>query len=224
MSTEPFKLKDILYGLVIPILVAILILLFPTVIREALDSAFPPPDMMTGDPGSPYAFLTVIFTHGFAQMIMFGVPLILGLLWNKWAGGAAGFIMGTLYYVAMAGYNIMDSLIVFGTEYTPNLYSDPSFIGNYIVGGILIGYIAGALNNKSYNFKRMLGAGLTAGITVGMLQFVLNMTVAYAAYMSQADPFYAFYLVMLPMAILGILAPIIAKVFTWYGLMPGGYS
>ena len=137
MSTEPFKLKDILYGLVIPILVAILILLFPTVIREALDSAFPPPDMMTGDPGSPYAFLTVIFTHGFAQMVMFGVPLILGLLWNKWAGGAAGFIMGTLYYVAMAGYNIMDSLIVFGTEYTPNLYSDPSFIGNYIVGGIL---------------------------------------------------------------------------------------
>ena len=106
MSTEPFKIKDILYGLVVPILVAILILLFPTVIRSALDGFFPPPDMMTGDPGSPYAFITVIFTHGFALMVMFGVPLILGLIWNKWAGGAAGFIMGTLLYLANAGYNI----------------------------------------------------------------------------------------------------------------------
>jgi hypothetical protein len=222
MSTEPFKLKDILYGLVVPILVAILILIFPVVLRPALDSWFPPPDMVTGDPGSPYAFLTVIFTHGFAQMVMFGVPLILGLIWNKWAGGAAGFIMGTLFYLAYAGYNIAYSTEQFGMS--ENLYKDPSFLGNYIVGGILTGYIAGALNNKSYTFRRMLGAGLTAAVTVGMLQFVLNMTVAFAAWMSQQDPFQAFYLVMLPMVILGILAPIIAKVFTWYGLMPGGYS
>jgi hypothetical protein len=224
MSTEPFKLKDILYGLVIPILVGVLILLFPTVIRAALDGFFPPPDMMTGDPGSPFAFITVIFTHGFALMVMFGVPLLLGLLWNKWAGGAAGFIMGTLLYLANAGYNIMYSFEAFGVDGMSNLYRDPSFIGNYIVCGILIGYIAGALSNKSFNFKRMLGASLTAAITVGVIQFVLNMTVAFSAWMTQADPFSAFYQVLLPMAILGILAPIIAKVFTWYGLLPGGYS
>jgi len=224
MSTEPFKLKDVLYGVVVPILIAILILLFPTVIREALDGFFPPPDMMTGDPGSPYAFITVIFTHGFALMVMFGVPLILGLLWNKWAGGAAGFIMGTLLYLANAGYNIFYSFEAFGVEGMTNLYRDPSFIGNYIVCGILIGYIAGALSNKSYSFKRMLGASLTAALTVGVMQFVLNMTVAFSAWMSQMDPFTSFYQVLLPMVILGILAPIIAKVFTWYGLMPGGYS
>jgi hypothetical protein len=223
MSTEPFKLKDVLYGLVIPIIVAIIILLFPTVIRQALDSAFPAGDVMTGEGASPYAFLTVIFTHGFAQMVMFGVPLILGLIWNKWAGGASGFIMGTLFYIAYAGYNIMYSIQYFGAEFAQNLYADPSFIGNYILGGILIGYIAGALNNKSFTFKRMLGAGLTAAITVGMLQFVLNMTVAFSAWMSQSDPFQAFYLVMLPMVLLGIIAPIIAKVFTWYGIMPGGH-
>jgi len=221
-ETEPFKLKDILYGLVLPIVVAIIILLFPTVIRSALDSTFPPPNMATGDPGSPYAFLTVIFTHRFALMVIFAVPLIVGLIWNKWAGGAAGFLLGTLYYIAFAGYNIIDSYILYGVW--TNLFKDPSFIGNYIVCGILIGYIAGALNNKSYNFKRMIGAGLTAAITVGVIQFVLNMTVAFSAYMSQADPFYAFYLVMLPMIILGIIAPIIAKVFTWYGIMPGGHS
>ena len=36
-------------------------------------------------------------------MIVLGIPLVLGLLWNKWAGGAAGFIMGGMYYVASAG-------------------------------------------------------------------------------------------------------------------------
>ena len=130
--------------------------------------------------------------------------------------------MGTLYYLANAGYNIMYSIQYFGVEYAYNLYADPSFIGNYILGGILIGYIAGALNNKSYSFKRMLGAGLTAAITVGVMQFILNMTVAYAAWMAQADPFTAFYQVLLPLVILAIIAPIIAKVITWYGLSPSG--
>jgi len=224
MSAEPFKKKDILYGLVIPLLVALIILLFPTIIKDTFDVWFPPGDPMAGIDPSPWAFITVIFTHGLAQMVMFGIPLIMGLIWNKWAGGATGFIMGTLFYLAYAGYNIMYSLETFGLEYTYNLYKDPSFIGNYIIGGILIGYIAGALNNKSYSFKRMLGAGLTAGITVGVLQFLLNITVAYGAWMSQADLFYSFYLVMLPNLLLGILAPIIAKVMMWYGLMPGGYS
>lgn len=170
--------------------------------------------MMTGDPGSPYAFLTVIFTHGFAQMVVFAIPLILGLLWNKWAGGCAGFIMGTLYYLAYAGY--------FTSLTTLNMYRDPSFIGNYIVAGILVGYIAGALNNGSFNFKRMLGAGLTAAITAGVLQFVFNVTVALygASEMSASDPLNAAFLTMLPMVLLGVIAPIVAKVMTWYGLSP----
>jgi hypothetical protein len=179
---------------------------------------------MTGEGASPYAFLTAIFTHGFAQMVIFAIPLILGLIWNKWAGGAAGFILGTLLYLGEAGYNIMWTTNNFGTEMLAmqgtNLYADPSFIGNYIVGGILIGYIAGGLNKGSMSFKRMIGAGLTAAIVVGVLQFIFNMTVAFAAYMSQADPGYALFLVMLPMIILGIIAPIIAKVMTWYGLQP----
>jgi hypothetical protein len=223
METEKFKLKDIGYGLVIPILVGLLIVAFPAVLRPALDSWFPPPNMMTGAAGSDYAFITVIFTQGFSLIVMFAIPVILGLIWNKWAGGAAGFIMGTLYYVAYAGYNIMVSLKTFGLDYTYNLYADPSFIGNYIVGGILIGYIAGALNNGSYHFKRMLGAGLTAAIAIGVLQFVLNYTVSFGAWMTQSDPVYAFWTTLLPMVILGVLTPIIAKVMTWYGLSPKGH-
>jgi hypothetical protein len=159
-------------------------------------------------------------------MVMFAVPLIFGLTWNKWAGGAVGFITGTLYYLAFAGYNIFYSIENFGVDSIIhfNLYKDPAFIGDYIVCGILIGYIAGALNNKSYGFKRMLGASLTAAITVGMIQFVLNMTVALAAYMARADPFQAWYQALLPMLILGFVIPVIAKVMTWYGITPTGHS
>ena len=232
MSTEPFKIKDILYGFVVPVLVALLILAFPIVIGPTLGEWFPAGDPLTMEGASDWAFLTQIFTHGFASMVIFGVPLILGLLWNKWAGGAAGFIMGTLYYIAFASYNTWWTLLTYGNGidaatglmYTTNLLADPSFIGNYIVGGILIGYIAGALSNKSFNFKRMLGAGLTAALTIGVMQFFLNITVASGAWMAQADLFQAFYLQVLPMTILGIIGPILAKVFTWYGLLPGGYS
>jgi len=230
---EKFKLADILYGLVVPILIGILIIAFPAVIQPALDGVFPPGDMMT--PPSDYAFITVILTHGFSQMIVLGVPLILGLLWNKWAGGAAGFLTGTLYYVAWSGYNTQYSIDMalqayyamgndpnyFIQSLPPNLWADPSFIGNWIVGGILIGYIAGALNNKSFSFKRMLGAGLTAAIAVGVMQFTLNMTVAAGAWMAQADPGFTLFTVMLPSVLLGVIAPILAKVMTWYGLLPG---
>ena len=232
---EKFKLADILYGLVVPLLIGILIIAFPTVLRPALDSWFPVGDMIAGTEGSPYAFLTVIFTHGFAQMIILGVPLILGLLWNKWAGGAAGFLTGTLYYVAWAGYNTqfsvqiaLDAYYAMGNDpnmfiqsLPPNLWTDSSFIGSWIVGGILIGYITGALNNKSMSLKRMLGAGLTAAITVGVIQFTLSMTVAYGAWMAQADPGFTLFTVMLPAILLGIIGPILAKVMTWYGLILG---
>ena len=60
--------------------------------------------------------------------------------------------MGTLYYVAFAGYNIQYSLINYQLHTNP--YADPSFIGDYIVGGILIGYMAGSLNKRSMNVSK----------------------------------------------------------------------
>jgi hypothetical protein len=234
LETQKFKLSDVLYGLVIPLVVGIVIILFPAVLRPFLDQTFPPADMFTGAAGSPYAFLTVIFTHGFASMVVLAVPMVLGLTWNKWAGGAAGFITGSFYYVAFAGYNTQYSVKIAIDAYNamgsdpnifiqslpPNLYADPSFIGNWIVGGVLIGYIAGALTNGSMNFKRMLGAGLTASVAVAMMQFILNMTVASGAWMAQGNPGFALFTVMLPGILLGIIIPIIAKVMSWYGLQP----
>jgi hypothetical protein len=232
METEKFKLKDIGYGFLIPVIVAILIVIFPAVLRPALDSWFPPPDMATGAAGSSYAFITVIFTHGFALIVCFVIPVILGLILNKWAGGAAGFLLGTLYYVSYAGYYVAENARNFLTyviadptvantkAMLPNLYADPSFIGAYIVGGLIIGYMAGALNNGSYNFKRMLGAGLTAGLTVGLFTYILNYTVAYGAWMTRGDPWFSLFTTMLPMILLGIIGPVVAKVMMWYGLQP----
>ncbi|MCW4010231.1 MAG: hypothetical protein NWF05_06375 [Candidatus Bathyarchaeota archaeon] len=197
-----------------PIIVAVIIMLFPVFIGPAANSAF--------GTESP---LPQILTHGFALMVMFAIPILVGLIWNKWAGGAAGFLLGTLYYLAYAGYYSVGIAAEWGAPYYPGgLYRDPSFIGNYIVGGVLIGYIAGALNNKSWSFKRMFGAGMTAAFTVGIMQFVLNYQVSFGAWMTQSDPLYAFWTTMLPMVILGVIGPIVAKVMTWYGIYPGGQS
>ncbi len=208
METEKFKVADILYGFVVPVIIGLVIVAFATVLRTFLVSSLP------GDSPIPH-----ILTFGFAQMILFGAPLMLGLVWNKWAGGAAGFIMGAIYYLAMAGYS---SFTYLEYGYTYNFFADAGLIV-YIVVGILMGYIGGALNNKSSSFKRMLGAGLTAAITTGLIQFLVNIQFALEPNrnMALADPMYAFFLTMLPQIILGILVPIIAKVFTWYGLAPG---
>ena len=45
---------------------------------------------------------------------------------------------------------------------------------------VIIGYMAGALNNESTNFKRMLGAGLTAAIITAIIQAYLNYTISLA--------------------------------------------
>jgi len=207
METEKFKLKDVGYGLVIPLLVGLLILFFAVILRPYLVNNLPMDNPL------PH-----ILTFGFAQMILFGVPIVLGLVWNKWAGGAAGFLMGTVYYLSMAGYS---SFAYLGYGQTWNFFADASLLC-YIVDGILIGYIAGALNNGSYNFKRMLGAGITASLAVAMIQFMVNYYFALQPNrdMTTGDPAYAFFLVIVPNIALGVITPIVSKVMTWYGLQP----
>ena len=205
METEKFKLADIFYAIVIPIILVLLIFVLAVYVNVS---------------GTYHVLgqgaIAVILTQGFSQMIVLGIPLVIGLLWNKWAGGAAGFIMGGMYYVASAGL-----YTGYYTTYNPpqNFFGDISMLF-YLVNAVIIGYMAGALTKGSTNFKRMLGAGLTAAITVGVLQFVLNYSVSFGAWMTQGNPGDALFKVMLPMIILGFIGPIIAKVMTWYGLQP----
>ena len=112
-----------------------------------------------------------------------------------------------------------------------NFFGDMSMLG-YLVMAVIIGYMAGALNNKSTNFKRMLGAGLTAAVITAIIQAYLNYTVSLTPAMTMNHGMwastsisgiagvYGFVLAFVPSIALGVIVPIIAKVMTWYGLQP----
>jgi len=213
MEENKFKLADIFAGIIIPLILFLLIYVLAVYINV----------------GGTYHVIgatntiAVILVNGFAEMIILGIPLVLGLLWNKWAGGAAGFIMGGLYYVAQAGqYNgIYASAGV--TSY--NFFGDISML-YWIVYGVIIGYMAGALNNGSTNFKRMIGAGFTASVIVAVLKAYMNYTISLAPARQMAqdswaqDPVLAVVTNFVPGIALGVIVPILGKVMTWYGIQP----
>ncbi|NLB75331.1 MAG: DUF2929 family protein [Crenarchaeota archaeon] len=210
MAENKINISAILTGIAIPLILILLIFVLAVYVN----------------PGGSHTLLgadviAVILTSGFAEMIILGIPLVLGLLWNKWAGGAAGFIMGGMYYVASAGhYNGL-----FGTMMGLNYYGDISMLF-WIVYGVVIGYMAGALSNGSTNFKRMLGAGLTASIIISVIKAYLNVTVSLEIGRQMAidswaqDPVLAVVTNFVPLIALGVIVPILAKVMTWYGLQP----
>jgi hypothetical protein len=219
LETPKFKLSDIFYAVIIPLILVLLIYLLayyvnPGGTKHVLGLA--------GTGGT----IAVIFTQGFAQMIVLGIPLVLGLIWNKWAGGAAGFITGGMYYLASAGLYTG----YYETSGHYNFFGDLSMLG-YLVCAIIIGYMAGALNNGSSSFKRMLGAGLTAALIVATLQAYFNYTLSLSPAMTMNHDnwaiktfgiagLYGFTLAFVPSIALGIIVPVIAKVMTWYGLQP----
>jgi len=228
LEPEKFKLSDIFNAIVIPIILVLLIAVLAIYVNP--NGQF----HVFGVDGTG-GTIAIILTQGFAQMIVLGIPLILGLLWSKWAGGAAGFIMGGMYYVASAGvYN--GYYASYGAEFYHNFFGDISMLF-YLVNAVIIGYMAGALNNGSTNFKRMLGAGLTSAIITAVIQVFMNynFTLDFAGATEQwildyspramahglwTDPVYGFVLAFVPSIALGVIVPILAKVMTWYGIQP----
>jgi hypothetical protein len=200
--------NDFIFGIILPIVAVFVIVLISKL-----------PSIV----GGGFGIVTGLTMEIGELVVIVGVPLALGLLWNKWAGGAAGFIMGSIYYVASAGqYN---GVYASAGVTTYNFFGDISMLF-WIVYGVIIGYMAGALTNGSTNFKRMLGAGLTSSIIVAVIQAYLNYTISLepARNMAQqswvADPVLAFVVAFVPGIALGVIVPILAKVMTWYGLQP----
>ncbi len=221
MEPEKFKLADIFYAIIIPLVLILLVLLLAIYVNPS------GPKHVLGVNGTG-GTLAVIFTQGFAQMIVLGIPLVLGLLWNKWAGGAAGFITGGMYYLASAG--LYTSYYATSSP-SYNFFGDISLLV-WIVNAVVIGYMAGALCNKSTSFMRMLGAGLTSAVIVATIQAYLNVTIAlkpsrdmgiglwHNTSLFGVAGIYGFVLAFVPSIALGVIVPIIAKVMTWYGLQP----
>jgi len=218
LEAERFKLSDILYGFIVPMILVLLIFVLAVYVNP--NGEF----HVLGDTDATIGgIIAAITSQGFAKMIVLGIPLLLGLTWNKWAGGAAGFIMGGMYYVAMAGKYSMDVVPwIQDIQGSANYFGDISMLF-YLVNAVIIGYMAGALSGGSMNFKRMLGAALTAGLTTAVIQAYLeyNFSLEIGRWMSQAmwdNPLDAFVKTFIPSILLGVIIPILAKVMSWYGL------
>ena len=79
---------------------------------------------------------------------------------------------------------------------------------------MLIGYMAGALNKRSDNFKRLLISGIVASTTGGIVLFTIFQ-------MSPANVVTGttgFALTVLAHIIAAVLTSVVAKIFFWYGM------
>jgi len=147
--------SDISLGIVIPIVIGILILLFPTVISDYLETVHVSfPEFIWGGPEIPLQYIiTIGITEG---ILTCAIPVTLGIAWNRWAGGASGFLTSILFTVSMAAY--------YGTGewgFVPTL----DWLG-VIVAGMLAGYIAGSV----MTMMRMKGrSGLKGMLIAGMV-------------------------------------------------------
>jgi len=178
--------NDILFGIILPV-----IAVFVIVLISKLQS------LVGGESGIVLGLTMEILE----LVVIVGVPLALGLLWNQWAGGASGFLMGTFYalYWANSFHGISGS----GTVLLA-----------YVVSPMLIGYMAGALNKRSDNFKRMLISALVASIIGGIVLF----TVFQMSSANVVTGTLGFALTVLTRMLAAVLTAVVAKVFFWYGM------
>jgi hypothetical protein len=203
-SWTDWNLNDIIWGIIIPLIVAFVIIIFP------LELA---PILLEIDPSYT---LNAIVVDGLGEAILtVGIPLFAGLIWNKFAGGAAGFLLGSIYAL------FSNDSIVWGISqgwYMPTgmFAADIANLG-YVVSAMLIGYMAGALNRGSYSFRRMLVASLIAAVIVGFFQL---WTASLSITMMVQDYVYSGFLIMLPKLIYAVIIPIFVTVFGWFGISP----
>ncbi|MEJ2271618.1 MAG: hypothetical protein P8X91_03875 [Candidatus Bathyarchaeota archaeon] len=189
LGWKEWNRSDIIYGVFAPIVVVLII-----VGVSQLDRLI----------GGGFNAVTGIIMQLEELLVIVAIPLLLGLIWNKWAGGASGFIMGTFYALYWAdSYRSPFSGATFGAN---------TILLGYILSSILIGYMAGAMNKRSDNFKRMLLVGAFSTTIAGILLFGI-FQISPVNVVTGID---GFLLTVLTRTATGALIPIIAKVFMWY--------
>jgi uncharacterized membrane protein YeaQ/YmgE (transglycosylase-associated protein family) len=208
--------SEISLGVVIPILIGLLILAFPTVIYDLLANVkLNFPEAIWGGVEIP---LQYILTIGTAQGILTcAIPIMIGLTWNRWAGGASGFLMSLLYTLSMGIY--------YGIPYGTAAF-DPTvdWLG-LIVSGMLAGYIAGSLMTRARmrgndNFKNMLIASIVGAAVATVFTTLTYMWFAPMFNMG-TDPYWdrvglAWFTYVAIYGVWCILAAIGAKISTWF--------
>jgi len=178
--------NDLLFGIILPVVAVFVIVLISKL-----------PSLI----GGGFGIVTGLVMEIEELVVIVGVPLALGLLWNQWAGGASGFLMGTFYalYWANSFHGISGS----GTVLLA-----------YVVSPMLIGYMAGSLNKRSDNFKRLLISALVAATIGGIVMFsVFQMSRA-----NVVTGITGFALTVLARMLAAVLTAVVVKVFFWYGM------
>jgi hypothetical protein len=145
LDWKKWSKNDLIFGIILPVIAVFIIVLI-----SKLQS------LVGGEPGIILGLTMEILE----LVVIVGVPLALGLLWNQWAGGASGFLMGTFYafYWSNSFHGIAGSGMVLLV---------------YVLSPMLIGYIAGALNKRSDNFKRLLISAIVASTIGGIVLFTI---------------------------------------------------
>lgn len=191
LGWKEWNRSDIIYGIVAPVFVVLLIVGISQLGRFG---------------GGGFGILTGITMELQELLVIVAIPLLLGLAWNKWAGGASGFIMGSIYALYWA-----DS---YRSPFAGNIFGSSTILLGYILSSMLIGYMAGALNKRSENFRRMIISGITTTTIGGILLFGI-FQLSPANVVTGID---GVLLTVLTRTACGALIPVIAKVFMWYGI------
>jgi len=187
--------SDIIYGVVAPVLVVLLIVAISQLGR------------LFGGGFEGLSGVVIGITMELQELVLIAVvPLLLGLVWNRWAGGASGFLMGSIYALYWA-----DS---YRSPMAGNIMGSGTVLLAYLLSAMLIGYMAGALNKRSENFRRMIVSGVTAATIGGVLLFGV-FQLSPANVVTGID---GFLLTVLSRTACGAIIPLIAKVFMWYGI------
>ncbi len=186
LNWKTWTKNDLIFGIILPV-----IAIFVIVLISQLQS------IIGGEPGLVFGLTMEILE----LVVVVGVPLALGLLWNQWAGGAAGFLMGTFY--ALYWSNSFHGIHGAGTVLLA-----------YILSPMLIGYMAGALNKRSDNFKRILISSVIACTIGGLVLFaIFQMSPA-----NVVTGVSGFALTVLARILAAVLTAVVVKVFFWYGM------
>jgi hypothetical protein len=203
LGWKEWSKSDIIYGIIIPLIVVLMIVGL-SLVRPFL--------MASGGMSGNYGVIIGIVFSIQELAITVAVPLVLGLIWNRWAGGASGFLLGSIFSIWYAVSNGLYGSIFRGMG---GVNLGPSLLG-WVLSAMLIGYMAGSLNRNSDNFRRMLIVGVVATLVGGVFLFGMFQLSPSNVVTGEVG----FALTVLPRIAVGAIIPIIAKVFMWYGFVP----
>ena len=201
LDWKDWNQNDLKYGVIVPLVVVLLIVgLF--LVSSSL--------MRSGGFSGSYGIVIGIISAIEELVVTVAVPLLLGLVWNQWAGGASGFLMGSVWSI---WYAVKYGLYTGSSRGGGGVNLGPTLLG-WVLSAMLIGYMAGALNKHSDSFRRMLivGIGTTAiggFLLLGMFQLSPSNVVPF--------DFFGFALNVATRIAAGAVVAVLAKVFMWYG-------